>query len=412
MANLPEDKKWTGVYQWETSDRALGGPDSLFTKPTRDLTARTGYLKEQIEKGNEAFTEHEKSTNHPDATIVAKGFVKLSSAVDSTSETLAATPKAVKTAMDKANSAASAASTAQTTANTANSTANTAKTNAATAQSKADSAYSLANKANSTASSAKSTAETDATTSAKGRVQLSSAVDSTSEALAATPKAVKTAMDKANSAASAASTAQTTANTANSTANTAKTNAATAQSKADSAYTLANTANTIANTAKSTAETDASTTVKGRVQLNSAVNSTVENQAATPKAVKTAYDIANKALNSGEYWYLGGAEQSPITISAGQDLEFTNIYNDFCIFIPQLQITGRDGAVRWIDVTWHQESNWSRGIFVSVTSDKKVLIGTGYTTLLANSMKFSGIPDKYLPTSSISSAPIRLRVLK
>ncbi len=309
MANLPEDKKWTGVYQWETSDRALGGPDSLFTKPTRDLTARTGYLKEQIEKGNEAFTEHEKSTNHPDATIVAKGFVKLSSAVDSTSETLAATPKAVKTTMDKANSAASAASTAQTTANIANSTANTAKTNAATAQFKADSAYSLANKANSTASSAKSTAETDATTSAKGRVQLSSAVDSTSEALAATPKAVKTAMDKANSAASAASTAQTTANIANSTANTAKTNAATAQFKADSAYSLANKANSTASSAKSTAETDASTTVKGRVQLNSAVNSTVENQAATPKAVKTAYDLANaantkasKSLGVGQTW--------------------------------------------------------------------------------------------------------------
>lgn len=93
-----------------------------------------------------------------------------------------------------------------------------------------------------------------ATTSKKGMVQLSSATNNTSEVLAATPKAVK------------------------------------------AAYDLANTANTTANTAKSTAEKDASTTVKGRVQLNSAVNSTVENQAATPKAVKTTYDLANGAV--------------------------------------------------------------------------------------------------------------------
>jgi hypothetical protein len=38
---------------------------------------------------------------------------------------------------------------------------------------------------------------------------------------------------------------------------------------------------------------DASTSVKGIVRLNSAVNSTSETQAATPKAVKTAYDLAN-----------------------------------------------------------------------------------------------------------------------
>ncbi|GAA3911818.1 hypothetical protein GCM10022405_41270 [Gibbsiella dentisursi] len=47
---------------------------------------------------NDKLAEHEKSRNHPDGTTTAKGFVQLSSATDSTSEILAATPKAVKDA--------------------------------------------------------------------------------------------------------------------------------------------------------------------------------------------------------------------------------------------------------------------------------------------------------------------------
>ncbi|EAW1317672.1 phage tail protein [Salmonella enterica subsp. enterica serovar Butantan] len=50
-----------------------------------------------------SLKEHEKSRNHPDATLTAKGFVKLYSGVTSMDETMAATPKAVKIAMDNAN---------------------------------------------------------------------------------------------------------------------------------------------------------------------------------------------------------------------------------------------------------------------------------------------------------------------
>ncbi|ADW72223.1 tail fiber repeat 2 protein [Rahnella aceris] len=53
---------------------------------------------------NDLLAAHEKSRNHPDGTLTAKGFVQLSSAVTSTSEVLAATPKAVKAANDNANS--------------------------------------------------------------------------------------------------------------------------------------------------------------------------------------------------------------------------------------------------------------------------------------------------------------------
>ncbi|EAW6333285.1 phage tail protein [Salmonella enterica] len=50
-----------------------------------------------------SLKEHEKSRNHPDATLTDKGFVKLYSGVTSIDETMAATPKAVKIAMDNAN---------------------------------------------------------------------------------------------------------------------------------------------------------------------------------------------------------------------------------------------------------------------------------------------------------------------
>jgi phage-related tail fiber protein len=53
---------------------------------------------------DDKLTAHEKSRNHPDGTLTAKGFVQLNSSVNSTSETLAATPKAVKAANDNANS--------------------------------------------------------------------------------------------------------------------------------------------------------------------------------------------------------------------------------------------------------------------------------------------------------------------
>ncbi len=52
---------------------------------------------------NAALKEHEKSRNHPDATLNDKGFTQLSSAVDSDSEALAATLKAVKITMENAN---------------------------------------------------------------------------------------------------------------------------------------------------------------------------------------------------------------------------------------------------------------------------------------------------------------------
>lgn len=109
------------------------------TIDTTTVMATQDYVDDKI-------AEHEQSRRHPDASLTAKGFTQLSSATNSTSETLAATPKAVKAAYDLANG--------------------------------------------------KYTAQ-DATTARKGLVQLSSAANSDSETLAATPKAVKAAYDNA-----------------------------------------------------------------------------------------------------------------------------------------------------------------------------------------------------------------------
>ncbi|EFH1500413.1 phage tail protein, partial [Escherichia coli] len=111
------------------------------------LTVDNTMVMATVDYVDDKLKEHEHSRRHPDASLTAKGFVQLSNATNSTSETLAATPKAVKAAYDLANG--------------------------------------------------KYTAQ-DATTARKGIVQLSSATNSTSETLAATPKAVKAVMDETN----------------------------------------------------------------------------------------------------------------------------------------------------------------------------------------------------------------------
>ncbi|EPB5495133.1 TPA: phage tail protein [Escherichia coli] len=164
---------------------------------------------------DDKISEHEQSRRHPDASLTAKGFTQLSSATNSESEILAATPKAVKAAYDLAAGKASASHTHPWN---------------------------------------QITDVPAASLTVKGTVQLSSATNSTSETQAATPKAVKAAYDLAAGKAP------------------------------------------VSHTHPWSQITDvpaASLTVKGTVQLSSATNSTSETQAATPKAVKAVYDLAN-----------------------------------------------------------------------------------------------------------------------
>ncbi|HFK8961397.1 tail fiber protein [Escherichia coli] len=203
-----------------------------------ELTIDTTTVMATQDYVDDKIAEHEQSRRHPDASLTAKGFTQLSSATNSTSETLAATPKAVKTAYDLANgkyTAQDATTARKGLVQLSSATNSTSETLAATPKA-VKAAYDLAN--------GKYTAQ-DATTARKGLVQLSSATNSDSETLAATPKAVKVAYDLANG--------------------------------------------------KYTAQ-DATTARKGLVQLSSAANSDSETLAATPKAVKSANDNAEKRL--------------------------------------------------------------------------------------------------------------------
>ncbi|HEI3828207.1 phage tail protein [Escherichia coli] len=140
---------------------------------------------------DDKISEHEQSRRHPDASLTAKGFTQLSSATNSTSETLAATPRAVKIAYDLANGKYTAqdATTARKGLVQLSSAINSDSETLAATPKAVKTAYDLAN--------GKYTAQ-DATTARKGLVQLSSATNSTSETQAATPKAVKAVYDLAN----------------------------------------------------------------------------------------------------------------------------------------------------------------------------------------------------------------------
>ncbi len=206
------------------------------------LTVDNTMVMATVDYVDDKLKEHEQSRRHPDASLTAKGFVQLSSATNSVSETQAATPKAVKAAYDLANgkyTAQDASTTRKGLVQLSSATNSTSETQAATPKA-VKAAYDLAN--------GKYTAQ-DASTTRKGLVQLSSATNSTSETQAATPKAVKAAYDLAN--------------------------------------------------AKYTAQ-DATTAQKGIVLLSSATNSTSETLAATSKAVKAVMDETNKKapLNS------------------------------------------------------------------------------------------------------------------
>ena len=204
MANLNETAQWeTGIYQLETSDPVMGGPDGIDNRQAKQLANRTLWLKKQTEDlqtatagkaasstdvtagngltggGNltasctislgqpgriTAQSQNAvQSSGHTHAidtaTTSRAGIVQLESSTGSQAEDRAATPKAVKAAYDKAVDAANAAR-----------------------------AFSIPT----------------ASTSRAGIVMLDNSTDSQLEDRAATPKAVKAAYDKAVEAANAA----------------------------------------------------------------------------------------------------------------------------------------------------------------------------------------------------------------
>ncbi|EMA3496905.1 tail fiber protein [Salmonella enterica] len=234
--------------------------------------------------------EHEHSTNHPDATLTQKGFTQLSNATDSDDETKAATPKAVKAAMAEAR--------------------------------------------NHTHTWNQITDVPDGTLTQKGIVKLNNATDSTSTTEAATPSAVKAAMDKANAAAPANHThvwnqiigvpdgtlTQKGIVKLNSTTDSTSTTEAATPSAVKAAMDKANAAAPASHIhawGQITGVPDGTLTQKGIVKLNSATDSTSTTEAATPSAVKAAYDKASAAAPANHSHYQFFTASGTFTVPDG-----------------------------------------------------------------------------------------------
>ncbi|WP_019615085.1 tail fiber protein [Psychromonas ossibalaenae] len=227
-----------------------------------------------------------------DGTTAQKGAVQLTDSVSTVSSTLGATATAVKSAYDLAAGQAGQTTTIATTSPLQGggdlSTDRTLSIDDGTTEQKgavqlSDSVSTVSSILSATATAVKTAYDKGvealgvanekwtyvvASTTVYGATQLSTAIDSTSTALAATPSAVKSAYDLA-----AGKVAQT--------------------------VTIATTSPLLGGGDLSADRTlsiaDASTTEKGAVQLSTSISSTSTVLAATPSAVKAAYDLASSS---------------------------------------------------------------------------------------------------------------------
>ena len=206
MANLNETAQWeTGIYQLETSDPVMGGPDGIDNRQAKQLANRTLWLKKQTEDLQTATAGKAASSTDVTAGNGLTGGGNL----------------------------------------TASRTISLGQPGRITAQSQ-----------NAVQSSGHTHAIDTATTSRAGIVMLESSTGSQAEDRAATPKAVKAAYDKAIEAINAA------------------------------------------RGINIPSVGTASTSRAGIVMLDNSTESQAEDRAATPKAVKAAYDKAVEAANA------------------------------------------------------------------------------------------------------------------
>ncbi len=203
-------------------------------------------------------------------------------------------------AASSASAASTSAGQASASASAAGKSAESAASSASTATTKAGEATEQASAAARSASAAK-TSETNAKASETSAESSKTAAASSASSAASSASSASASKDEATRQASAAKGSATTASTKATEAAGSATAAAQSKSTAESAATRAETAAKRAeDIASAVALEDASTTKKGVVQLSSATNSTSETLAATPKAVKAAYDNAEKRLQKDQ----------------------------------------------------------------------------------------------------------------
>ncbi|UJY43566.1 short-chain fatty acid transporter (plasmid) [Escherichia coli] len=203
-------------------------------------------------------------------------------------------------AASSASAASTSAGQASASATAAGKSAESAASSASTATTKAGEATEQASAAARSASAAK-TSETNAKASETRAESSKTAAASSASSAASSASSASASKDEATRQASAAKGSATTASTKATEAAGSATAASQSKTAAESAATRAEAAADRAEEiAGAVAMEDASLTTKGVVKLSSAVDSTSESLAATPKAVKTAYDNAEKRLQKDQ----------------------------------------------------------------------------------------------------------------
>nr|WP_309454893.1 tail fiber domain-containing protein [Escherichia coli] len=201
-------------------------------------------------------------------------------------------------AASSASAASTSAGQASASATAAGKSAESAASSASTATTKAGEATEQASAAARSASAAK-TSETNAKASETRAESSKTAAASSASSAASSASSASASKDEATRQASAAKGSATTASTKATEAAGSATAASQSKTAAESAATRAEAAADRAEEiAGAVAMEDASLTTKGVVKLSSAVDSTSESLAATPKAVKVVNDNANSRVPS------------------------------------------------------------------------------------------------------------------
>ncbi|EMH2933044.1 prophage tail fiber N-terminal domain-containing protein [Escherichia coli] len=276
------------------------------TKASEAATsARDASASKEAAKSSETSAASSASSAASSATATANSAkaAKTSETNAKSSETAAGqSASAAAGSKTAAASSASAASTsagqASASATAAGKSAESAASSASTATTKAGEATEQASAAARSASAAK-TSETNAKASETSAESSKTAAASSASSAASSASSASASKDEATRQASAAKSSATTASTKATEAAGSATAASQSKTTAESAATRAEAAADRAEEiAGAVAMEDASLTTKGVVKLSSAVDSTSESLAATPKAVKAANDNANSRVPS------------------------------------------------------------------------------------------------------------------
>ncbi|EFB6366832.1 short-chain fatty acid transporter, partial [Escherichia coli] len=270
-------------------------------------SARDASASKEAAKSSETSAASSASSSASSATAAGNSAKAAKTSETNAKSSETAVEQSASAAAGSKTAAASSASAASTSAGQASASATaagksaeSAASSASTATTKAGEATEQATAAARTASAAK-TSETNAKASETRAESSKTAAASSASSAASSASSASASKDEATRQASAAKGSATTASTKATEAAGSATAAAQSKSTAESAATRAETAAKRAeDIASAVALEDASTTKKGIVQLSSATNSTSETLAATPKAVKAAYDNAEKRLQKDQ----------------------------------------------------------------------------------------------------------------